>query len=159
LRLQLSSGAQLLILDERPAFSLLASGRCRFTRSVRNLKLRGLTILFIVIVLKMLYQWTDRVICCALAKMAENPTSREIRLSPTYSRHGLTCFPLFNPPNGLQALGHISGIRGLTPRAFRRGVVHLQQGEILVFAGLVSARAAQSLAQLPYSHDLSRRSN
>src|SRR5258708_28725712 len=68
-------GAQLLILEERTAV-LSAREVAALYKIVRDLKARGVTILFISHRLEEVYQWTDRVIVLRDGqKVAEKPTT------------------------------------------------------------------------------------
>ncbi len=144
----LSIGAQLLILDE-PTAVLSAREVAALYKIVRDLKARGVTILFISHRLEEVYQWTDRVIVLRDGqKVAEKPTTEVTIPELIRDMVGREISTLY--PKQPARLGDtVLEVRGLTHKGYFEDVSFtLRQGEILGFAGLVGAgrtELAQSL--------------
>src|SRR5207244_1408394 len=133
----LSIGAQLLILDE-PTAVLSAREVAALYKIVRNLKARGVTVLFISHRLEEVYQWTDRVIVLRDGqKVAEKPTSEVTIPELIRDMVGREISTLY--PKQPARLGDtVLEVRGLTQKGYFEDVSFtLRQGEILGFAGLV----------------------
>src|SRR5260370_8802119 len=111
---------------------------------VRDLKARGVTILFISHRLEEVYQWTDRVIVLRDGqKVAEKPTTEVTIPELIRDMVGREISTLY--PKQPARLGDtVLEVRGLTHKGYFEDVSFtLRQGEILGFAGLVGSGRTQ----------------
>jgi len=144
----LSSGAQLLILDE-PTAVLSAREVDALYKIVRNLKARQVTILFISHRLEEVYQWTDRVVVLRDGQKVAEKTTTEVTIPDLiHDMVGREISALY--PKQPAKLGDtVLEVQRLTHKGYFENVSFtLRRGEILGFAGLVGAgrtELAQSL--------------
>lgn len=144
----LSSGARLLILDEPTAVLSMREVDALY-KIVHDLKVRGVTILFISHRLEEVYQWTDRVIVLRDGqKVAEKATADVTIPDLIHDMVGRELSTLY-PKHPAKIGDTILEVRGLTHKGYFEDVSFtLRQGEILGLAGLVGAgrtELAQSL--------------
>ncbi len=144
----LSSGAQLLILDE-PTAVLSAREVDALYKIVRNLKERGVTILFISHRLEEVYRWTDRVIVLRDGQKVAEKATAEVTIPDLIRDMVGREISMLYPKHLARPGDTILEVRGLTHRGYFEDVSFtLRYGEILGFAGLVGAgrtEIAQSL--------------
>lgn len=144
----LSMGARVLILDE-PTAVLSSREVDSLRRLVRDLKARGVAILFISHRLEEILEWTDRVVILRDGQKVTEVASSSVTI-PDLIHHmvGREIDALY--PKGSASPGEvILDVQGLTHKGYFEDVSFtLRQGEILGFAGLVGAgrtEVAQSL--------------
>jgi rhamnose transport system ATP-binding protein len=148
----LSSGAQVLILDE-PTAVLSVREVASLYKIVQNLKAHSVSVLFISHRLEEVYQWTDRVIVLRDGQKVAEMRTAEVTI-PNLIRHmvGREVSTLY--PKQPAKLGEtILDVQGLTREGYFENISFtLRRGEILGFAGLVGAGRTE-LAQALFGID------